>query len=51
MSGSSSRQSQMVADEMFPDGPGPLDFVDVEDGVRGLIMCFFLLHNIKFVLC
>ena len=34
MSGSSSRQSQMVADEMFPDGPGPLDFVDVEDGVR-----------------
>ena len=25
----------MVADEMFPDGPGPLDFVDVEDGVRG----------------
>ena len=35
MSGASSRQSQMVADEMFPDGPGPLDFVDVEDGVRG----------------
>ena len=34
MSGASSRQSQMVADEMFPDGPGPLDFVDVEDGVR-----------------
>ena len=33
MSGASSRQSQMVADEMFPDGPGPLDFVDVEDGV------------------
>jgi len=24
----------MVADEMFPDGPGALDFVDVEDGVR-----------------
>jgi len=24
----------MVADEMFPDGPGNLDFVDVEDGVR-----------------
>ena len=41
MSGSSSRQSQMVADEMFPDGPGPLDFVDVEDGVRGLIIIFF----------
>ena len=38
MSGASSRQSQMVADEMFPDGPGPLDFVDVEDGVRG--KCF-----------
>ena len=35
MSGSSSRQNQMVADEMFPDGPGALDFVDVEDGVRG----------------
>ena len=34
MSGSSSRQNQMVADEMFPDGPGALDFVDVEDGVR-----------------
>ena len=50
MSGSSSRQSQMVADEMFPDGPGPLDFVDVEDGVRGLIMCFLLLRNSKFVL-
>ena len=33
MSGTSSRQNQMVADEMFPDGPGPLDFVDVEDGV------------------
>ena len=34
MSGSSSRQNQMVADEMFPDGPGgALDFVDVEDGV------------------
>ena len=38
MSGASSRQSQMVADEMFPDGPGPLDFVDVEDGVRGTWM-------------
>ena len=25
----------MVADEMFPDGPGALDFVDVEDGVGG----------------
>ena len=24
----------MVADEMFPDGPGNLDFGDVEDGVR-----------------
>ena len=36
MSGASSRQSQMVADEMFPDGPGPLDFVDVEDGVRNI---------------
>ena len=32
MSGASSRQA-MVADEMFPDGPGPLDYVDVEDGV------------------
>ena len=51
MSGASSRQSQMVADEMFPDGPGPLDFVDVEDGVRGLIICFFLLRNSKFVFC
>ena len=29
----------MVADEMFPDGPGgALDFVDVEDGVR---LCSF----------
>ena len=37
MSGASSRQSQMVADEMFPDGPGPLDFVDVEDGVRNIL--------------
>ena len=34
MSGSS-RQSAMVADEMFPDGPGGgVDFVDVEDVVR-----------------
>ena len=40
MSGASSRQSQMVADEMFPDGPGPLDFVDVEDGVIE-ISCFY----------
>ena len=39
MSGASSRQSQMVADEMFPDGPGPLDFVDVEDGVRRIWIC------------
>ena len=38
MSGSSSRQNQMVADEMFPDGPGNLDFVDVEDGVRCIIL-------------
>ena len=38
MSGASSRQSQMVADEMFPDGPGPLDFVDVEDGVRIILV-------------
>jgi hypothetical protein len=31
MSGQSSRQ--MVVDEMFPDGPGNLDYVDAEDGV------------------
>ena len=30
----------MVADEMFPDGPGNLDFVDVEDGVSQF-MCNF----------
>ena len=46
MSGASSRQSQMVADEMFPDGPGPLDFVDVEDGV--IEISFY--HG-EFVLC
>ena len=35
MSGQAGRQSVMVADEMFPDGPGAgLDFADVEDVVR-----------------
>lgn len=29
----------MVADEMFPDGPGGgLDYVDPEDGVKQLII-------------
>ena len=42
MSGASSRQSQMVADEMFPDGPGPLDFVDVEDGVIEVYPVFII---------
>jgi hypothetical protein len=25
---------QMMVDEMFPDGPGNLDYVDAEDGIR-----------------
>lgn len=37
MSGQGGRQ--MVADEMFPDGPGGgLDYVDPEDGVKQLII-------------
>ena len=35
MSGQAGRQGVMVADEMFPVGPGAgLDFADVEDVVR-----------------
>ena len=35
MSGNPARQNLMVADEMFPDGPGAgVDFADVEDVVR-----------------
>ena len=35
MSGPAGRQNLMVADEMFPDGPGAgVDFADVEDVVR-----------------
>ena len=37
MSGQGGRH--MVADEMFPDGPGALDFIDPEDGVRCWIRC------------
>jgi hypothetical protein len=37
MSGQSSRQ--MVVDEMFPDGPGNLDYVDAEDGVSFSCFC------------
>ena len=35
MSGPAGRQNLMVADEMFPDGPGAgVDYADVEDVVR-----------------
>ena len=42
MSGQSSRQ--MVVDEMFPDGPGNLDYVDAEDGVRSCDFPFSILE-------
>jgi hypothetical protein len=52
MSGQSSRQ--MVVDEMFPDGPGNLDYVDAEDGVSSssvffAVKCSFTSFELCFV--